>query len=296
MSNAHLPQIMLGHNAFFGTNHLSAARGAESAEYFSRVERVMNVVETGFEHGARGLMLSTHERAAGILDEIRNRPHLRDELRLYPLLPYAQKYIRRSNEIGMLNVVLESVSGISTGAKLKMLWDGVQSGLSKDAKPALRALIQLELKMFQGTRVGVVFLHDILTDLILAFGLRDIAEFYRDEVRKNFECEAGFTTKNLPTLTARFQEWGIDAPIVMTHFNKVGYNMNPSREACETAAAGSDISILAMGTLASGFLSPEDAYRYLSTVSNIDSVVVGASSSAHISETFEAIDRFGIGK
>jgi hypothetical protein len=44
-----------------------------------------------------------------------------------------------------------------------------------------------------------------------------------------------------------------------------------------------------MGSLASGFLRPEEAYAYLASVQNIDGVVVGVSRQAHIDETFGAI-------
>ena len=108
-------------------------------------------------------------------------------------------------------------------------------------------------------------------------------------MQKNYGAVGAFATKNLPILLARFSEWGLPRPVVMTHFNKTGFHMNPDRESCEKAAAAHDVSILAMGSLASGFLRPPEAYGYLAGVKNIDGVVVGASSPAHIRETFAAI-------
>jgi aryl-alcohol dehydrogenase-like predicted oxidoreductase len=52
---------------------------------------------------------------------------------------------------------------------------------------------------------------------------------------------------------------------------------------------------MAMGTLASGYLRPDDAYAYLGGQPGIESVVVGVSSAAHIEETFAAIRMHGIG-
>jgi hypothetical protein len=67
--------------------------------------------------------------------------------------------------------------------------------------------------------------------------------------------------------------------------------MNPDRTSCEQAAAAHEVSILAMGSLASGFLKPDEAFAYLASIRNIDGVVVGVSRASHIAETFDAIRR-----
>jgi hypothetical protein len=149
--------------------------------------------------------------------------------------------------------------------------------------------VRLELKQFRELDVGAVFLHDVLTDLLLALKLRPVFEFYIDEMARSHRTQGAFATKNLPLLIESFAEWGLPKPVVMTHFNKVGYHMNPSRAACEQAASRYPVDIMAMGTLASGFLKPMEAYAYLATVPNIQSVVVGVSSPAHIDETLSAI-------
>ena len=82
----------------------------------------------------------------------------------------------------------------------------------------------------------------------------------------------------------------------MTHFNKTGFHMNPSREGCEEAMRTHNPDVMAMGTLASGFLKPDEAYAYLATVPNIRSIVVGVSSPSHVAETFAAIRKHGVGK
>lgn len=280
---------MLGHNAFFGVDHLSAARGAERAAHFSDPKRIMATIDEAVAHGAGGMMMSTHERAGPIADLIVANPSLAKDFRIYPLLPYAQKYVTRSNEVGMVNVVLEMLQGTSMSGMINLFTSGVKAVVAKDINAVLSAVMQVELKPFAKLNVPAVFLHDAFTDLALAFGMRDVFEFYIDEMKKTYGATGAFATKNLPTFLARFKEWGLPRPVVMTHFNKVGYHMNPDRESCEKATAEFDVSILAMGSLASGFLKPDEAYAYLGKVQNIDGVVVGASSPAHIRETFGAI-------
>lgn len=281
--------IVLGHNAFFGVDHLSSARGAERAAHFADPVRVLEVIHTARDHGAGGMMMSTHERAKPIAELIGNDPSLATDFNVYPLLPYAQKYVTRANEVGMVNVVLEMLGGTTISQKASLFVKGSKAFVSKDINAVLAALMQIELKPFGKLQVPAVFLHDAFTDLALAYGLADVFAFYMDEISKSHGAEGGFATKNLPMLLERFAEWGLPRPLVMTHFNKTGYHMNPSREACETAVAKHDVSMLVMGSLASGYLSPEEAYSYLATVPHVDSIVVGASSPQHIAETFGAI-------
>lgn len=289
MSSTPLCGIMLGHNAFFGVDHLSAARGAERAATFSDPKRIMATVEEARANGAGGMMMSTHERAGPIADLIASDPKLAKDFKIYPLLPYAQKYVTRSNEVGMVNVVFEMLQGTSVGGMLNLFTSGVKAVVAKDVNAVLSAVMQVELKPFAKLNMPAVFLHDAFTDLALAFGMRDVFEFYMDEMQKTYGATGAFATKNLPIFLERFKQWGLPRPVVMTHFNKVGYHMNPDREACEKAAADYDVSILAMGSLASGYLKPQEAYAYLGGIKTIDGVVVGASSPAHIRETFGAI-------
>lgn len=291
MNSSLLSPITLGHNAFFGVDHLSAERGGERAAYFNDTRRVLEVIEAAHAHGASGMMMSTHERAVQICKLIAAQPALRDGLRIYPLLPYVQKYVTRANEVGMINVVLELLSGTSIIGKLNLIWQGSKAVVTNDVNSVLSALMRIELNMFRSLNTPAVFLHDGLTDLALALGMRDVFEFYLAEVPRVCGGLGAFATKNMPLLVERFSEWGLPKPVVMTHFNKAGFHMNPDRAACEAAATKYPVSILAMGSLASGFLKPEEAYTYLAGVRNIDGIVVGVSRLAHLEETFAEIRR-----
>jgi hypothetical protein len=284
-----LEPIVLGHNAFFGVDHLSADRGAERAAYFAQPSRVVDVIRAAVDAGAGAMMMSTHERAGPLSEAIASNAGLRDRLAIYPLLPYAQKFVTRANEVGMINVVMDMISGTSIAEKSKMIWSGGKAVLKRDAFSVLSMLIQVELKVFSKLNMPVVFLHDALTDLALCFGLKDIFAFYIEEIDRLYSAQGAFATKNLPMLLARFHEWGMATPVVMTHFNAAGFHMNPDREACERAIEEHEVNVMAMGTLASGYLTPSEAYPYLRQFRNIRSVVVGVSSPQHVAETFGAI-------
>jgi len=284
-----LEPIVLGHNSFFGVDHLSAERGSHRSIKFTDPERVIDVVSAAHSYGGTGLMLSTHERARGILSLLKKNKTLSQELKVYPLMPYAQKYITKANEVGLLNVVHESLSQSTISDKLKIAWLGSKGIVGRDVTSILAALIKVELAPFNGLNVPAVFLHDALTDLALALNLKQICEFFVDEMERSYKIKPAFATKNFPTLVRKFREWGLDRSIVLAHFNKIGYQMNPDRCACELALKEYPGDVMAMSALASGFLSPDDAFRYLGSIEKLRSVVVGASSVAHIEQTFRSI-------
>ena len=228
-----LKKIVIGHNQFFGVNHLSASRGAITSAYFSDLKNVLNMIQIAYDHGAEGVMMSTHERSAPISEMIISDTKLSRKLVVYPLLPYVQKYVVAANEKGMLNVVIDALSGTNFSSKMKLLMSGGKGIIGNEINSILSAMISLELKSFKNLRVEAVFLHDVFTDLALALGLKDIFEFYIEEIQDSYGACGAFATKNLPYLLEQFSEWGLNAPVVMTHFNKNGFQMNPSRKACE---------------------------------------------------------------
>jgi len=289
MTGVVLPRIVLGHNAFFGVDHLSSQRGAERAAYFSDVTNVMTVIASAVESGAGGLMLSTHPRAVSICEALRVNPFLGLSLEVFPLLPYAQKYVTRANELGLVRVVTRTLAEASTRDKVGLGLDFARTIYRRDPLDMVRALMRLELRMFRKLNVSTVFLHDAIADLLMALNLPKVFSVYKSTLRRRFGTNTGVATKNLPLLVQRFQEWGIDLPVVLTHVNKAGFHVNPGLEECEKALAHPGMTVMAMGTLASGFIPPHEAYSYLNMFPSVKSIVVGASSSAHIQTTFKSI-------
>ena len=286
MNHSSIPRVVLGHNQFFGVDHLSSQRGAERAAYFADVRNVLTVIRLAYQAGANGLMLSTHPRAIAICDALRKDEELRSNLQIVPLLPYAQKYVTKANEVGMVRAVTGTLSDASMRDRLGLGADFVRTVLRRDPIDMVRALIRLELRMFRRLPVPVVFLHDAISDLLLSLGAPKVFDVYRRTLQKRFGARAGVATKNLPLLLDRFATWGLETPVVLTHVNKVGFHVNPSLGAHEQCLRDGSLEVMAMGTLASGFLKPVEAAAYVRQFPAVKSVVIGTSSPSHINETF----------
>ena len=67
--------------------------------------------------------------------------------------------------------------------------------------------------------------------------------------------------------------------------------MSGGIEAYEKVIAGRRFRPIAMSVFASGAIPPEEALRYVCRQTNIQSIVFGASSRAHIHQTKQLIDQ-----
>jgi hypothetical protein len=134
-------------------------------------------------------------------------------------------------------------------------------------------------------------LHEIITEMALAFDLDWFFKSYIAFLLK-IGITPGFETRNFPFLVNKFTDWGIDFKqvSVVTAFNKVGFQMNPSKTSCERAllkTEGGDL--IAMSLLAAGYLKPLEAVDYINTLPNVTGVTVGVSKERHARETFRLL-------
>lgn len=291
MKDDSLDKIILGENQFFGINHLSAARGAATAQYFNQIDRIIDIVRYAYSKGAGGLMLTTHPLIKDITAALRKDKELTANLNLYILLPYMMKYIRSANEKGLVNVVLDTLSLGGWTERLSIALKGGGGILGQDAFSMIKAFIDIELLPYKGLRIKAVFLHNALTDLAAALDLSGLVKCFDEYISKEHKTSPAYCTLTSGLSMRYLQRIGIENPIVMAPFNPAGFQMSPSKEGCEKALREIPARVIAMSTLACGYVKPDKASAYLATLPEIKSVVVGASSRAHIDESFGNFER-----
>jgi len=254
------------------------------------LKNILDIINLSFEFGVKGMMLSTHPRAKDILEDIRTEG-LAQDLNFYPLIPYVQEYVRKANLQGMLGLLNDILKSASIPKKFKIIFKGGIGFLQKDFIKLLGILIETELLPFKDFNVKAIFLHNVFTDLALGLNAKGIFDFYIDYIRNNYNAIPAFGTMNFARFIKKLNEWEIKSPLIMTSFNKLGFQMNPSKGECEQCLKEYDVDVLAMSTLAAGYLKPKEAYEYLFSLPNIKSVVVGVSTKEHARETFGIIKR-----
>jgi hypothetical protein len=164
--------------------------------------------------------------------------------------------------------------------------------LSKDYLSIMELLIDAELKMFKGIKTPVVFLQNVVTDLLLGLGMTDVLRAFHDYVIKKYNAEAGFITMNMPKLLSMLNDAGIQNPIICASINKVGFRMSGGKELYEETLRTKKVRAIAMQVLAGGAISAKEAIEYVCSLPNIQSILFGASSQANIQETVSLIHHY----
>ena len=287
-----IDKIVYGDNQFFGINHRSQDKAEQLAERFSDINEIFRTYDVAYDCGVRAIMLNSNEKAPAITEYFRKNKARFPDVAWYPSIPYPHKYANMVAEkgiFGAFNEVIMKNSG-AFGA-LKMIGGGAMAALNKDGIKLLQLLVDAEVGMFKGLDVKVVFLQNVITDLLLGYQIKDVFQGYCDHIRKKYKAIPGFITLNLPFLMERLKEWGIEDVVICSSINKIGFTMNPSMDAYLETIKNNDPSkyqLMAMSTLASGAIKPAEAYEFINGL-NLQSVVFGASSEKNIKSTLELI-------
>lgn len=281
-----LDRLLFGDNQFFGINHMSEEKARAQAMRFREIEAVIDVLDAAYEEGVRTFMCTTHERIALVCDHMRANPERYAEFAFYPGMPYAHKYANAVTENGMLGAVKRFLpeEGLFDAALR-----GGASLAKKDVEGLTTLLIDAEMKMFQGLRTPVIFLQNLVVDLLLGLGFKDAFRVFADHVRERYGAEPGFITMNLPLLLGVLDEVGIEDPVVCANINKIGFRMCGGLDAYETALREHRCRAIAMSVYASGAIPPAEAIEWVCSQPNIHSIVFGASSRANIRNTRELV-------
>ena len=137
-----------------------------------------------------------------------------------------------------------------------------------------------------------VMLHEVVTDMALALGSDWLIKSFIDFLLE-LKIKPGFETRNFAYLVYKFKEWDIDFSriVIAAPFNKVGFQMNPSKKECEKALAEvRESNTIAISILAAGYLRLLEAAEYIQTLSNLKGVAVGVSKEHHACETFTFLE------
>ncbi len=249
---------------------------------------IMDILDYVYDIGIRTFMCTTHDRIADICDIIRSNPARYDGFKLYPCMPYAHKYNNAVAELGAIGALKKMLPGrfVNTVAR------GGIALLRKDYIEIMKLLVDAEMRMFQGIETGVIFLQNVVTDLILGMGMSDFLVAFSDYVQEKYCVEPGFITMNLPFLLRVLEERGVENPIICTSFNKIGFRMPGGVDLYEKTIDSGKCRVVAMQALAAGAIPPKEAVEYVCRQKGISSILFGASTKGHIKQTKEYIEDF----
>lgn len=283
-----MDRAILGDNQFFAVNHLSDERSRAQAIRFKDNRAIIDVLDQAMECGINTFMCTTHDRIAGICNHMRKNPAKYGHFKFFPGMPYAHKYANALTELGILGTLQAYIPGniFAVTGKAGLAF------LRKDFPSLMELLVDAEMKMFEGMNTPVIFLQNVIVDLMLGLGTDELFVHYAEYIRKRYGAEPGFITMNLPRMVDLCERVGIDNPIICSSINKIGFRMSGGTEEYEEyLQSDKRFRPMAMQCLAAGALKPEEAMDYVNRFPKIESVVFGASSKAHIQQTKQLIER-----
>ncbi len=283
-----MERIIFGDNQFFAVNHISDEKSRAQSIKFKNDSAIIKTLDYAMDAGVNTFMCTTHDRIASICDHIKENSEKYADYKIYPCMPYAHKYANAVTELGVMGTIKQYVPGNFFGTLLK----GGVAYLSKDYFSIMQLMIDSEMKMFKGIQTPVIFLQNVVTDLLLGLGMKDVLKAYYDYIRDRYNAEAGFITMNLPKLLNMLEETGIENPVICASINKVNFRMSGGRELYEETLATRNVRVIAMQVLAAGAIPAKEAIEYVCSLPNIESILFGASSKNNIEETVSLIHKY----
>jgi hypothetical protein len=283
-----MERILYGDNQFFAVNHISDQKSMDQAIKFKSDEAIIRTLDYAIDAGINTFMCTTHDRIGKICDIIRANPEKYKDFKIYPCMPYAHKYANAVTELGIQGTIKQYVPGNIFGTMFK----GGVALVSKDFLKIMELLVDAEMKMFKGINTPVIFLQNVITDLLLGLGMVEVLKGYHDYILKKYDAEPGFITMNMPKLLDTLESTGIKNPIICFSMNKVNFRMSGGKDLYEETLKTRKLRAIAMQVLGGGAIPPREALEYVSKLPNVESILFGASSKGNIENTVSTIHSF----
>jgi len=286
--------LIVGDNPFLGISHLSQDRARSRGNTLNNPEYCARLVSISVMNGANGFMFSVNDKNLSILRELRKEGTI-ENLELYAIVPYAYEYVRLATQAGgFFGMAKHVFREMTVSGKLMTIFRGLKAFVTTDVSSLMKAYLSYEISRIKSSidkkaKIRSMLLHQAVTDLALAFNMKHLFKTYVEFIRDYREINPGFNTGNFSHLIKKLKEWDIDLTdiVIAAPFNKVGFQMTPSKEECEKVLADfPEPTVIAISVLAAGYLSPQEAIDYLASLSNLNGIAVGVSKEKHAHETF----------
>jgi hypothetical protein len=282
-----MDRILFGDNQFFGVNHMSEEKARAQAMQFRQTASIMRVLDDAYASGIKVFMCTTHDQVGEIVDIVRQNRDKYPDFAFYPCMPYAHKYANAVGEVG----IMEAMRRFAPGGLVETLFRGAVSAATQDLDKLMQLLVDAEMKRFAGVNTPIIFIQNVVTDLMLGLKQQSTLAAFAAYVRDRYQAEAGFITMNMPLLVNALEGAGLRNPIVCANINKIGFRMPGGIEAYKELLKSRRCRSIAMSVFASGAIPAREAIEWVCDLDGLDSIVFGASSAGNIRQTKALIDQ-----
>jgi hypothetical protein len=284
--------LLVGDNPFHGISHLSQERARSRAGDAAAAARQADIVLAAIKNGADGFMFSVSDVTLSILRKLQEQNAI-EQVELYAIVPYAYEYVRIATQTGTPALAKKVAKQIALSGNVGAALGGLSALIQMNPSGLLKTYLNYEISRIRSSasrkaKLTSLLLHEVVTDMGLALDLDWLFKSYVAYLSKR-GILPGFNTRNFPYLVSKFKEWDVDLEeaVIATQFNKVGFQMNPSREICEKVLSSlCRPTVVAISVLAAGYFKPPEAAEYIADLENLKGVAVGVSTVKQARETF----------
>lgn len=271
-------ELILGHNKFFGINH-KAEKISVNQKY--SVKKVSNLLKLSAQVGYDGFMVSTHPSAKNKYGKYlsNEKTIFNKKKHIHLLVPYAYKINQELNKFGPIKLFLNKILNKNFFNYIfqfltfrKSFFDALISILIKD-----------DIKNFPKNKIAALYLHEIITDILIALNQKQIIFSFIVFCKKE-GFESGIATRNFVKLQEFLNNNNLKPDRILTHLNILGFNMNPSKKLVENNLKKvKGIKIIAMGVFASGsYYNEKKIVNYLKKFKSVKGLIIGSTNKSRI--------------
>lgn len=284
-----MDKLLFGDNQFFGVNHMSEEKARQQQMRFQKLDAIMDVLDVAYDAGINTFMCTTHDRIEQVADRVRANPERYKNFQFYPCMPYAHKYANAVTEHGMIGALKHFMPDDGLFATAL---SGAKALATKEVDGMAKVLIDMEMKMFKGTRAPIVFVQNVFADLLLGMGYTSALKVFHEHILEKYDAEPAYITMNMPMMLEALEKEGIERPIICSNINKIGFRMSGGYDAYLDALKSGRVRAVAMSVYASGAIPADEAIHWISELPGVEAIVFGASSAGNIRGTKELVDKY----
>lgn len=290
--------FLVGDNPFHNISHLSQDRTRSRGDEQTDPHQAASLILTAVENGANGFLFSVSDTTLSILRELKKRDAI-NGLSLYPIVPYAYEYVRLATQVGgMPGLAKVFAKRLVSSGNFGAMASGINGVLRTNPSSLLKTYLTYELNRVEAAtgkdaEVKSILLHEIIVDMTLALKLEWFFREYYSFMHRH-SLVPGFNTCNFSSLIRQLEDWHISLndAVIAAPFNKIGFQMNPTKQACEKSLSSlPSAGLIAISVLAAGYLKPDEAINYIAQLPNVKGLAVGVSKETHAKEVFRIISK-----
>ncbi len=284
--------LLVGDNPFHGISHLSQARARSRDHRLFHSDYAAGLVALAMNNGADGFMFSVSDPTLSIIRKLPQHMQGKD-FTLVAITPYAYEYVRKATVLGHVGLAKKVAGDIIGSLNVSAVTHAAKAYLALDLVEGIKALIDYELSRIMRVskgkfRLHSLMLHEVIVDTLTAYGLAHLLAEALEYVAKKGVLP-GVETRNMPSVYKTLREFSsvFEKTIYATPFNKLGFQMAPSREIYEEMVREAPEKVIAMSAFAGGYLNTEDALEYLAKFRDcLLGAVFGVSKEKHAVQNF----------